>query len=82
MVSGRLLQTLRLGAQKTGELAQAGPKTSITNVVLSPVYLELRGKLMMALRQHPEAAKAVAEAFREIDQKTGLLGPVVEHEPT
>ena len=31
--------SLRLGAEKTGELAQHGPRTSVTNVVLSPAYL-------------------------------------------
>jgi hypothetical protein len=80
MLSGRLLETLRLGAQKTGELSQHhGPHTSITNVVLSPAYLELRGRLLMALRKHPEASQAVSEAFRAVEQQTGLIGPVVDH---
>jgi len=82
VLSSRLIEALRLGAQKTGELAQHASKTtSITNVVLSPAYLELRGRLLMALRKYPEASQAVSEAFRAVEQQTGLLGPVIDHTP-
>jgi len=81
LLSARLHDNLRLAATKTGELQAHAPKTSITNVVLSPAYLELRGKLLLTLRHHPEAAKAVAETFRSVEAQTGLLGdgPVIDH---
>jgi hypothetical protein len=84
MLSARLHDNLRLGAQKTGELQAHAPKTSITNVVLSPAYLDLRGRLLLALRRYPDAAHAVADAFRAVEAQTGLTGPpptTIDQEP-
>jgi hypothetical protein len=73
IISARLHDNLRLAATKTGELQAHAPKTSITNVILSPAYLELRGRLLLALRKYPEAAGAVAAAFRGVEQQSGLV---------
>jgi hypothetical protein len=73
-----LHENLKLSAQKTGELQQHA-KTSVTNIVLSADYLQLRAMLLQALRRHPEAALAVSTAFRQIEDRAGLTGPVVDH---
>jgi hypothetical protein len=71
----RLHENLRMAATKTGELEQSVKSTNITNVILSPVYLELRGALLQALRRYPEATEAVVAAFRVVEMRSGLLGP-------
>jgi hypothetical protein len=73
-----LHENLKVAAQKTGELQQHA-KTSVTNIVLSTDYLQLRAALLAALRAHPEAARAVAVAFRRVEDRSGLTGPVIEH---
>jgi hypothetical protein len=66
VLASRIHENLRLAATSTGELQKHAP-ASVTNIVLSPAYLDLRGALVRALRQYPEAARAVAEAFRRIE---------------
>jgi hypothetical protein len=66
VLASRIHENLRLAATSTGELQKHAP-ASVTNIVLSPAYLDLRGALVCALRQYPEAARAVAEAFRRIE---------------
>jgi len=39
----------------------------VTNIVLSPAFLDLRSVLVHALWQYAEAARAVAEVFRRIE---------------
>jgi hypothetical protein len=78
ILAARLHENLKLAAQKTGELQQHS-KTSVTNIVLSADYLQLRAMLLQALRRHPEAAQAVSAAFRQVEDRSGLTGPVVEH---
>lgn len=73
----RLHENLRMAAHKTGELEQSVKSTNITNVILSPAYLELRGALLQALRRYPEA---VVAAFRKVELRSGLLGPAIEHD--
>jgi hypothetical protein len=58
-----LHRNLELMAKATGELL-ASPQASVTNIVLTPDYIELRGQLLGVLRRFPEAARAVAEVFR------------------
>ena len=77
-LAAQLHQNLRIAAQKTGEL-QEHAKTNITNIVLSADYLQLRAMLLSALRTYPEAAQAVTTAFRQIEDRSGLTGPVIEH---
>jgi hypothetical protein len=65
-LAGRLPDNLKIAALKSGELDKHRPG-NITNILLAPVYLDLRSQLLAALRQYPEAARAVAEAFRRIE---------------
>jgi hypothetical protein len=75
----RLHENLRMAALKTGELQQHA-STSVTNIVLSADYLRLRGLLLSTLRAYPEASQAVASAFRQIEDRSGLTGnQVIEH---
>ena len=75
----RLHENLRMAATRSGELAQSVKATNVTNVILSPAYLELRHALLTALRRYPEATEAVVAAFRSLELRSGLLGPVIEH---
>lgn len=66
-IASQLHHNLRLAAQKTGELQQHA-QTQINNLILAPDYLNLRARLIAVLRPYPEAARAVAEAFRSIEE--------------
>jgi hypothetical protein len=64
-LSGRLHENLALVAKLTGELApHAG--ISITNILLSPDFLRMRGELMRVLARYPEAQEEVAATFRRV----------------
>ncbi len=65
-LSAQLHSNLKISAQKTGELQQHSA-TTINNLVLSPDYLNLRAALISVLRPHPAAARAVADAFRQVE---------------
>lgn len=67
MIASQLHHNLRLAAQKTGELQQHS-QTQINNLILAPDYLNLRARLIATLRPFPEAAQAVADAFRAIEE--------------
>jgi hypothetical protein len=73
-VASQLHHNLRLAAQKTGELQQHS-QTQINNLILAPDYLNLRARLIATLRPYPEVARAVAEAFREIESGAPPQGP-------
>jgi hypothetical protein len=75
LIAARLHENLRLAATSTGELQKNSP-TSVTNIVLSPAYLDLRAALLRALRPYPDAARAVVAAFHRAE--AGLAGPVIE----
>jgi hypothetical protein len=62
LLATRLHENLRMAATSTGELQKHAP-TSITNILLSPSYLDLRAALLRVLRSFPDAARAVAEVF-------------------
>jgi len=67
-LSGRLHESLALSAKLTGELVpHAG--VSITNVLLSPDFLRLRGELLRVLERYPEARDEVAAVFRRAGLK-------------
>jgi hypothetical protein len=62
-LAGRLHESLALSAKLSGELVpHAG--VSITNVLLSPDFIRLRGELLRVLERYPEARDEVAAAFR------------------
>ena len=75
LLAARLHENLRLAATSTGELQKNSP-TSVTNIVLSPAYLDLRAALLRALRPYPDAARAVVAAFHRAE--AGLARPVSE----
>jgi len=75
LLAARLHENLRLAATSTGELQKNSP-TSVTNIVLSPAYLDLRAALLGALRPFPDAVRAVVAAFQRAE--VGLSGSVIE----
>jgi hypothetical protein len=63
-LSGRLHENLALVAKLTGELVpHAG--TSITNILLSPDFQQLRAELIRVLARYPDAQAQVAAVFRQ-----------------
>jgi hypothetical protein len=66
LLAARLHENLRMAATSTGELQKHAP-TSVNNLLLSPPYLDLRAGLLRALRAFPDAARAVADAFRRAE---------------
>jgi len=77
-LSGRLHESLSLTAKLTGELV---PQTgvSITNVLLSPDFMQLRAELLRVLARYPEAREEVAAVFRrawlQAATEVGAPGP-------
>jgi hypothetical protein len=65
-IAARLHDNLSLGARSTGELGKHTPGTT-ASVLLAPAYLDLRSALLKVLRSYPDAARAVAEAFRRAE---------------
>jgi hypothetical protein len=65
-LAAALHQNLKLAATSTGELQKHMP-SNVTNILLAPAYLDLRLALLKALRPFPEAAQAVAAAFRKAE---------------
>jgi hypothetical protein len=66
LLATRLHENLRLAATSTGELQKHAP-TSVTNILLSSSYLDLRSGLLQALRSFPDAARAIADVFRRTE---------------
>jgi hypothetical protein len=62
-LAGRLHESLALSAKVTGELTPHAAVT-ITNVLLSPDFMRLRGELLRVLAKHPDARAEVAAIFR------------------
>lgn len=65
-VASQLHKNFELVARLVGELASG---STTVNVLLQPVYLELRVGLMQALGPHPEARVAVADVLRQLEGK-------------
>jgi hypothetical protein len=66
MLSARLHENLSLAARSTGELQKHAPG-NVVNILMAPAYLDLRAALLRTLRPFPDAARAVAEAFRRVE---------------
>jgi hypothetical protein len=80
-LSAQLHTNLQLAATKTGEL-QKHQNQTINNLTIAPDYLRLRTNLITALRPFPEAARAVAEIFRQIEEAAQPVGPPsIEYRP-
>src|SRR5215469_5288754 len=67
-LAGRLHESLALSAKVTGELTPHAT-VSITNVLLSPDFMRLRGELLRILARHPEARAEVAAVFRSAGER-------------
>src|SRR4029077_12442682 len=63
-ISRELRGVLELTSRITGELTAHANKANVVNVALDAAYLELRGRLLNALRKFPEAYAAVIAEFR------------------
>ena len=61
--------SLQLTAQLLGQLVQHHHTTHTHNILVSSDYLRLRAVIVNALRQHPEAARAVGAALAELEQE-------------
>jgi hypothetical protein len=67
-VTSQLHRNLELTGKLLGDLGIGG--THITqNILVSPLYMELRGAIVGALRGHPEAAQSVSAALRRLEDK-------------
>jgi hypothetical protein len=66
-LSGRLLESLQISAKLTGELVPAA-NVNVTTIVLQPGFQEFRAQLLAILRQYPDAARAVSDAFRGLGE--------------
>ncbi len=70
IVSGRLLETIRITAQLSGELARPGATiTNNTLILSSPLMADLQQMLIQRLRPYPDAARAVLEGLRELSDR-------------
>jgi hypothetical protein len=73
-LAGRLHEGLTLSSRLTGQLLPSAG-TTITNIVLSADYQQLRAELIRALAPFPEARAAVATVFR----RTGETAAAAMH---
>jgi hypothetical protein len=69
-VSGRLLETIRITAQLSGEMVKPGATiTNNTLVMASPLMADLQAMLIQRLKPYPDAAKAVLAGLRELSDR-------------
>lgn len=66
-IAAQLHRNFELVGKLLGDLASGS--TSVTNVLITPQYVELRVELVRALAPYPEARQAVASALRLIETK-------------
>jgi hypothetical protein len=83
-LSNSIHRNLELVGKYLGEFAQHSVSTSIS-ILVAPEYLQLRANLLSALRQHPEAARAVAGVLHTIETGAAHAPPrtaqrVLEHQ--
>lgn len=80
---GRIIDNLALSAKVTGQVSTHSQVVT-NNLIVTPEYLTLRTDIMEALRDHPEARKAVSVALAKREgvepHFDGLhSGPQIEH---
>ena len=71
LLSGRLVECLRLIAQCSGEMSKA--TASITNniaVMASPIMADLQSMLVRTLQPYPDARRAVLAGLEELSART------------
>lgn len=64
---GRFLQTMKLIGERLGEL-RVGTHIH-QNILVQPVYVEMRVELVRALKPYPQAAQAVAAVLHSLESK-------------
>lgn len=70
MLSGRLIECLRMQAQLNGELTRVGATiTNNTLVMASPLMADLQAMIASRLRPYPDALRAVLEGLQELDAR-------------
>ena len=75
-VVGQIHRNLELTGKLLGDLAVG--TTNVTNVLVSPMYVEMRVGLVNALAPFPEAREAVAAVLQQIE---GRAAKTIEHGP-
>lgn len=75
-VAGQLHRNLELTGKLLGDLSTG--TTINNNILISPVYIEMRTELVRALRDHPEARQAVAQVLYGLESKFAE-GAVIDH---
>jgi hypothetical protein len=65
-VHGRITDNVALVAKLLGEITTHS-QTTVNQLVVSPEYLTLRSKLLVALAPFPEARRAVARALQDLE---------------
>lgn len=78
--AGRVSSQLHRNFELTGKLlGDLSTGTQITNnILVSPVYIEMRGELVRALRGFPEAREAVALVLQGLETRFAE-GMVIDH---
>ncbi len=66
-VVSQLHKNLELTGRLLGDLNTGG--SSVTNILVSPVYVEMRVELVRALMPFPEARSAVAAVLHQLEHK-------------
>jgi hypothetical protein len=66
-VSAQLHRNLEITGKLLGDLAVGS--SHVTNILVSPAYVEARGAIVGALRGFPEAARAVAAALHGLESR-------------
>ncbi|MGO4316345.1 hypothetical protein [Agrobacterium sp. MCAB5] len=75
-VASQLHRNFELTGKLLGDLSTG---TQITNnVLISPIYIEMRSELVRALRSHPEAREAVAQVLQGLESRFAS-GMVIDH---
>ncbi|MGO9992857.1 MAG: hypothetical protein ACLPTF_10160 [Steroidobacteraceae bacterium] len=70
LISGRLLECLRIMGQFTGELQKAGAQITTNIAILqSPLMADLQGMLLRTLQPYPEARAAVLAGLEELSSR-------------
>jgi hypothetical protein len=70
LLSGRLLECLRIMGQFTGELQKAGAQITTNIAILqSPLMADLQGMLLRTLQPYPDARAAVLAGLEELSSR-------------
>jgi hypothetical protein len=66
-VASQLHRNLELTGELVGSLSSGS--THVTNILVQPMYVEMRVELVKALAPYPEARQAVAQVLHQIEAK-------------